>query len=410
MRAILGVSRLAESVRFKRAHWPGLDEREYRILQGFDAASALVVDGEGVAAAAEERFNRNKQTGDFPVQAIAYCLKQAGLSLSDVDEIAHCFDYAPFGEIFSLDATSAKLYEEVFSKQALLEQISDHCPQFPAERVHQVSHHLSHAASAYFTSGWDECLVVVLDAMGETQSGSIFHGVDGKLEKLREISANDSLGILYSLVTYHLGFDFNSDEYKIVGLAPYGDPRRFEGVFQQMLECRADGTVRIPILRLNRTREERENYLQTRNWLSSNLIPRREPGDEITQAHRDVAAALQAALNRAILHICGHFGASTGLRKIALAGGVALNCSANGKLTRSGLFDEIYVQPAAGDDGAALGAALHRASLRGELINKRFPVPFLGPSYPSCEVDRALEEFAGAIEVTRLGTVEETCH
>ena len=143
MSAILGVSGLAESVRFKRAHWPGLDEREYRILQGFDAAAALVVDGEVVAAAAEERFNRNKQTGDFPVQAIAYCLKQAGLSLSDVDEIAHCFDYAPFGEIFSLDATSAQLYEEVFSKQALLEQIKDHCPQFPAERVHQVGHRLS---------------------------------------------------------------------------------------------------------------------------------------------------------------------------------------------------------------------------------------------------------------------------
>src|SRR5271156_5042414 len=409
MSAILGVSGLAESVRFKRAHWPGLDEREYRILQGFDAAAALVVDGEVVAAAAEERFNRNKQTGDFPVQATAYCLEQAGLSLSDVDEIAHCFDYAPFGEIFSLDATSSQLYEEVFSKQALLEQVNDHCPQFPAERIHQVNHHLSHAASAYFTSGWDDCLVVVLDAMGETQSGSVFHGNRGELEKLREISANDSIGILYSLVTYNLGFDFNSDEYKIMGLAPYGDPRQFEGVFQQIIECRADGTVRIPILRLNRTRDDRENYLQTRDWLSRNLIPLREPDAEITQTHRDVAAALQAALNRAILHICGHFGASTGLRKIAMAGGVALNCSANGKLIRSGLFDEVYVQPAAGDDGAALGAALHRASLKGEVINRRFPVPILGPSHPSCEIDAALKAFADAINVTDLGGLEETC-
>ena len=409
MSAILGVSGLAESVRFKRAHWPGLEEREYRISQGFDAAAALVLDGVVVAAAAEERFNRHKQSGDFPAQAIAYCLREAGLSMGEVDEIAHCFDYAPFGEIFSLDATSATLYEEVFSRQALLAQVNRHCPEFPGERVHQVGHHLSHAASAYFTSGWDECLVVVLDAMGETQSGSVFHASHGKLEKLREISANDSLGILYSLVTYHLGFDFNSDEYKIMGLAPYGNPRQFEGVFQQMLECRPDGTVRIPILRLNRTRDERENYLQTRDWLSRNLVPRREPDAEITQIHRDVAAALQAALNRAILHICGHFGASTGLRKIAMAGGVALNCSANGKLTRSGLFDEVYVQPAAGDDGAALGAALHRASLKGEITNNRFPVPFLGPSYPSSEVDGALKEFAGAIEVTRLGSVEETC-
>ena len=409
MSAILGVSGLAESVRFKRAHFPGLDEREYRILQGFDAAAALVVDGEVVAAAAEERFNRNKQTGDFPVQAIGYCLRQAGLSLSDVDEIAHCFDYAPFGEIFSLDATSAMLYEEVLSRQALLAQISRHCPQFPDERVHQVGHHLSHAASAYFTSGWDECLVVVLDAMGETQSGSIFLGHDGHLDKLHEISANDSIGILYSLVTYHLGFDFNSDEYKIMGLAPYGDPHQFEGVFQQILECRADGKVRVPILRLNRTRNERENYLRTREWLSRNLTSPRDPGDEITQVHRDVAAALQAALNRAILHVCGHFGASTGMHKIAMAGGVALNCSANGKLTRSGLFDEVYVQPAAGDDGAALGAALHRASLKGEVTNQRFCVPFLGPSHPSSEINAAFEAFADAIKVTRFGSVEETC-
>jgi carbamoyltransferase len=409
MSAILGVSGLAESVRFKRENWPGLEEREYRIAQGFDAAAALVVDGVVVAAAAEERFNRQKQTGDFPVQAIAYCLEQAGLSMAQVDEIAHCFDYAPFGEIFSLDATSSMLYEKVFSRQALLAQVSRYCPQFPAEHVHQISHHLSHAASAYFTSGWDECLVVVLDAMGETQSGSIFHGIGGQLEKLREISANDSIGILYSLVTYHLGFDFNSDEYKIMGLAPYGDPRQFEGVFQQILECRPDGSVRIPILRLNRTREERENYLKTREWLSRNLIARREPGDEITQAHRDVAAALQAALNRAILHICGHFGKTLGLRKIAMAGGVALNCSANGKLTRSGLFDEVYVQPAAGDDGAALGAALHRAALRGEVVNRRFAVPLLGPSHSASEIDAALEDFAGTIKVTRFANLEETC-
>ena len=409
MSAILGLSGLAEAVRFKREHWPRLEEREYRIVQGFDSAAVLVVDGTVVAAAAEERFSRHKQTGDFPVQAIGYCLKEAGLSLADIDEIAHCFDYAPFGEIFSLDATSAMLYEQVFSKQALLAQIERHFPQFPSERVHQVSHHLSHAASAYFTSGWDECLVVVLDAMGETQSGSIFHGKGGHLEKLREISANDSIGILYSLVTYHLGFDFNSDEYKIMGLAPYGDPRQFEGVFQQMLECRADGSVRIPILRLNRTREERENYLKTREWLSRNLIPARDPGDQITQVHRDVAAALQATLNRAILHICGHFGASTGMRKIAMAGGVALNCSANGKLKRSGLFDQVYVQPAAGDDGAALGAALLRASLQGEVINKRFPVPFLGPNHPASEIDEALKGFDGAIKSTRFDSLEETC-
>src|SRR5208337_4947742 len=304
---------------------------------------------------------------------------------------------------------SSQLYQRVFSKDAVVRQVHRCFPGFRAEKVQPVGHHLAHAASAAFTSGWDECLVVVNDAMGEVQSLTVFQFRGGEFKKLREISANDSIGILYSLVTYHLGFDFNSDEYKIMGLAPYGDPKQFEGVFQQMLECRADGTVRIPILRLNRTRDERENYLKTREWLSHNLIPARDPGDEITQVHRDVAAALQAALNRAILHICGHFGASTGMRRIAMAGGVALNCSANGKLTRSGLFDEVYVQPAAGDDGAALGAALHRASLRDEVLNKRFPVPFLGPSHQPTETAAALRDFAGTINVTKFDSLEQTC-
>src|SRR5262249_12783887 len=154
-------------------------------------------------------------------------------------------------------------------------------------RVHLVNHHLSHAASAFLTTGWDECMVVVLDAMGETQSTTIFHGRNGTLEKIRELSAHDSLGILYSLVTYHLGFDFNSDEYKIMGLAPYGDPTRYESTFRRALECRPDGTIRVPILRLNRTRDERERYLRTREWLTHNLIAPRDTYDEITQEHRD---------------------------------------------------------------------------------------------------------------------------
>jgi carbamoyltransferase len=192
-------------------------------------------------------------------------------------------------------------------------------------------------------SGWDECLVVVIDAMGETQGATIYHARRGDIRPLGEISANDSIGILYSLVTLHLGFDFNSDEYKIMGLAPYGDPSRYEASFAAMLELRPGGALRIPILRLNRTRDERENYLKTREWLDANLIPRRHPEGEITQDHRDVAAALQACLNRVVQHICGHYAELTGLRKLTMAGGVALNCTANGLLMRSGLFDDIFV-------------------------------------------------------------------
>jgi carbamoyltransferase len=409
MAIILGLSGLADSVRFKRDNWPGLDEREYRIVQGFDSAAALVANGRIVAAAAQERFNRKKQCGDFPADAISFCLRQANLLLEEVDEIAHCFDYAPYAEIFSLDGVSARLYESVFSRDALLAQLKRLDLSYPSGRVHQVNHHLCHAASAYFTSGWDECLVAVLDAMGETQSISIFHARDGKLEKIREISANDSIGILYSLVTFHLGFDFNSDEYKIMGLAPYGDPSRYESVFHQILEYRPDGAVRIPILRLNRTRDERECYLKSREWLSRNLIAPRDPRDEITQNHCDVAAALQACLDRAILHICGHFESSLRLRRLAMAGGVALNCTANGRLMKSGLFDEVYVQPAAGDDGAALGAALYRASLANEIDKGRFPVPFLGPHHPAGAIDSAIEEFRGRITTRRFRDLDETC-
>jgi carbamoyltransferase len=405
---ILGISGLANSVRFKKETWRGLDEREYRISQGHDSAAALVVNGVTVAAAAQERFNRKKHCGDFPAEAISFCLRQAGIAMEELDEIAHAYDYSPLKEIYSLDPLSEQLYQKVLSPEVLLAQVSRYCPEARTERVHPVGHHLCHAASAYFTSGWDEALVMVLDAMGEAQGASIFHGHNGSLHKLREMPANDSIGILYSLVTLHLGFDFNSDEYKIMGLAPYGDPRRYRDVFCAMVEGRSDGGIRIPFLRLNRTREERENYGRSRAWLAENLIAPRAPEDLITQDHCDVAAGLQACLERAVLHICSHFRAATGLGRLAMAGGVALNCSANGKLMRSGLFDEIYVQPAAGDDGAALGAALYRASLQG-VANRRFPAPFLGPSYAAREIESALDQFANRICVTRFDSFEDCC-
>jgi len=403
---ILGVSGLENSVTFKKAHWPDLDEREYRMCQGYDAAAALVVDGAVVAAAAEERFNRNKHSGEFPIGAIRYCLSDAGISCNEVDEIAHCFDYSPYKAAYAVDEIAVQRFREVFSREALLALVHQDLPNFPLERVYQVNHHLSHGASAYFTSGWDECLVVVIDGMGEVHSASVYHARNGRLDKLHHISALDSIGILYSLVTFHLGFDFNADEYKIMGLAPYGDPERFRSFFEEAVLLRDDGSIRIPILRLNRSRDERENYLRTRNYLNEHLIKERRPDGEITDEHRDVAAALQACLDRAMLHLCGHFGAETGLRRLALAGGVALNCTANGKLLRAGLFDELYVQPSAGDDGAALGAALYRASQAGRVRNKRSAVPFFGPCYAMEDVNAAVGGFRDLIDAVRFETFE----
>ena len=229
---ILGVSGLERAVPFKQAHWPGLEPREYCISQDHDSAAALVVDGKIVAAAAPERFNRKKHAGDFPIDAIQFCLREAGLTMDDVSEIAHGFDYSPFSQLYSLDPDSSKLYEGVFSKEVVIQQVHRYFKGFPAERIQPVNHHLSHAASAAFTSVWDECLVVINDAMGEVQSLTVFRFCDSELKKIREIPANDSIGILYSLVTLHLGFDFNFDEYKIMGLTPYGRSRAIPGLLR----------------------------------------------------------------------------------------------------------------------------------------------------------------------------------
>jgi carbamoyltransferase len=406
---ILGISGLEGSIPLKKSIWPGLDEREYRISQGHDSAAALVVDGKVIAAAAEERFNRRKHTGDFPASAIRYCLSEAHIDLEEIDEVVHGFDYSAYQKLYTLDGVTSELYRDVYSKDALLALVQRDLPGFPHERVRQISHHLAHAASAYLTSGWDECIVVVIDGMGEVHSASVFHGHGGKLEKVFQLPATDSIGIFYSLVTLHLGFDFNSDEYKIMGLAPYGDRARFSAFFEREVELHEGGAIRIPILRLNRSRDERENYLQTRAYLSTNLVRERRPEEGIKREHEDVAAALQDCLDRTMLHLCGHFGRKLGLRRLALAGGVALNCTANGKLLRSGLFDEIYVQPAAGDDGTALGAALYRAGQAGEVVNCRLPAPFLGPAYPQHEIESAIAEHRHRVRVVRYETLAETC-
>lgn len=406
---IIGISGIEGAVPFKRKHWPGLDERDYRISQGHDAAAALVMDGRIIAAVAEERLNRSKHSAAFPRRAIASCLTVAGLELRDIDEIAHGFDYEPYRAAYMLDPLSRDLYDNVYSRDALLKLVARDLPGFPPERVRQVEHHIAHAASAALTSGWNECVVVVLDGMGEAHSVTAYHARDGRMSRLGQVGAGNSIGVLYSLITLHLGFDFNADEYKIMGLAPYGDATRYRSVFDRLVTLTPDGGVHIPALRRNRTRDERELYLGTRAYLAEHLGAPRDPAGEITQDHRDVAAALQACLDRAMTHICGSFTRGTGLRRLALAGGVALNCTANGQLLQSGVCDELYIQPAAGDDGTALGAALFRASLAGEVVNERMRVPFVGPPHAEGEIAAALEAFHGRVTGAEFSTLEATC-
>src|SRR5207249_3696337 len=273
------------------------------------------------AAVPEERITRKKHAEAFPAGAIAFCLKEAGVAIEEIDELAHGFDYAPYRGLYALDPVSRELYREVYSRDALLELVWRDLPGFPEGRVQAVNHDRAHAASAAFTSGGDECLVVVIDGMGEAHSASVYHASGARLERLFQISALDSIGILYSLITLHLGFDFNADEYKIMGLAPYGDAARFRRFFEEA---------------------------------------------------------------------------------------VALTCTANGRLLQAGLFDEIYVQPAAGDDGSALGAALWRAAQAGEVRNERLPVPFLGPAYGRAEIAAALAACGERVEAVELESLAAT--
>ena len=407
---ILGISGIEGTMAFKRRHWPGLDEREYRISQGHDSAAALVVDGEFVFGVAEERISRRKHTGDFPIGAIEACLKDTGLDISDIDEVAHGFDYGPYRIHYGLDPISAELYRDVLSRDAFATLLRRAAPELPADRIRHVDHHLAHAASAYYTSGWDECLVIVVDGMGEAHGVTVYAARDGQLSPVHRIPATDSIGIFYSVVTLHLGFEFNSDEYKVMGLAPYGDPERHRAFFDQAVELRDDGGWRIPLLRMAGTREERENHLSARRYLTGHLIAARDPDSEITREHEDVAAGLQACLDRVIQHMCGHFARRLGIGRLALAGGVALNTTANARLLEAGLLDEIYVQPAAADDGSALGAALQRAATAGEVVNHRTPTPFYGPVHGGAARESALNAFADRIEITPLGSLNQSCN
>ena len=408
---IIGWSGFENAMAFKEAEMPGLDIREYRIVQGQDSAAALIIDGEIVAAAEEERFNNQKHSAAFPEGAIRYCAEQAGIDLNEIDAFVHAFDYSAYRIHHTRTDLSKRRYQQVYDREQLLKQMQRSLPEIQdcEEKFMQVEHHIAHAASACYTSGWDECLVAVLDGMGEVHGITVWHAKGGELENLHRQSADHSLGVLYSLVTLHLGFDFNSDEYKIMGLAPYGNPETYRAFFEEHVQFADGGSLHIPILGMNKSPEEREVYLRTREYLSEHLIPARDPDDEVEDAHRDVAAALQVCLNKAINHVCSHFAKATGLRRLAMAGGVALNCTANGKLLESGLFDEIYVQPAAGDDGAALGAALAVSAARDKVNNKRMDVPFFGPDYAQQEIEDVIAGYGDKIEVQRFDSLLDTC-
>jgi carbamoyltransferase len=398
---VVGYSGLHYSVPFKKRLFPHLTAREYRIAQGFDSAAAILSQGHIQAAAAEERFSRQKATGAFPVQAIEYCLARAGLTAKSLDYIAHNFDYArrEARVQFRIRAamseaghpTSAE-YDEVYAPESQIRLLDEHFPGIGWDKKFvPVAHHLAHAASTFYPSGFDEALILVTDGMGELESTTIAVGSGHEIKVIKQVKALHSLGILYGVFTLYLGFFMNLDEYKVMGLAPYGNPRRYFDRLMELVNLRADGTYTVPVLFENTTHEQRETYAGTLAVLADKFGPPREPDTELTQHHMDVAAALQAVLQTSLLHVLRHFKRETGQMNLCLAGGVALNCTANGVIHKSELFDKLFVQPAAGDDGTALGAALYVQHLQlPDARRERMTVPLWGPEFGADHIGEIL--------------------
>lgn len=396
---VIGMSGLHNSVEFKKRELPNLSPRDLRIVQGLDSAAVLVTHQGVVAAAAEERFSREKGTGAFPVGAIQYCLQAGGLTLGDIDYVAHGFSYEPFRSLFEnhRNGFTERQFSEVYSREAQLQCLHQNLSAVDwSNKLVQVPHHLAHAASAFYLSGFEESLILIVDGMGEVDSTTLAIGCKNNIEIVKRIPALHSLGILYGVFTLYLGFDINNDEYKVMGLAPYGNPNRYFAQVMDLVCLKDNGTYTIPILFRNGTLEEKETYAGTLGLLADTFGPIRTSNSEIAQRHMDIAAALQQVLQASLLHVLRHFKKETNQKNLCMAGGVALNCTANSVIKRSRMFKQIFVQPAAGDDGSALGAALYvQGKYEANFCSKRMALPLWGPRFDNNEIAQALSERRG---------------
>ena len=392
---VIGISGMHNSVSFKKKFFPNLSPRAYRIVQGFDAAAALVTKNGIQASAAEERFTREKATGSFPVNAIQFCLQAANLSHQDVDYIAHNFDYEPYRSVFASSDLAQKQFEEVYAREVQLQWLDEYLPGWGWDKKFvQVPHHLAHAASSFYVSGLPEALILIVDGVGEQHSTTVAVGRENHIDIIKQAPPFHSLGILYGIFTLYLGFAFCMEEYKVMGLAPYGNPRRYFQKMMDLVHLNKDGMYTVPIIAQNQTAEEKETYAGTLRILADMFGPPRESEAEITQHHMDIAAGLQSVLQTSLLHLLRIFKKETGQTNLCMAGGVALNCTANGIIKRSRLFREVFVQPASGDDGTALGAALYVQRLHEPAVPlKKMALPLWGPSYPQREIDQTLDRY-----------------
>jgi carbamoyltransferase len=393
-----------------------------------DSAAALLRDGTVVAAAQEERFTRKKHDSGFPRQAIEYCLDYAGCAPEDIAHVAF-YDkpflkferlletylaFAPKGFRSFNMAVPVWLREKLFQKNLLtkeLKQLDRHLDW--EDRLLFSEHHLSHAASAFYPSGFEEAVVLTMDGVGEWATTSVALGSANSLEVRKEIHFPHSLGLLYSAFTYYTGFKVNSGEYKLMGLAPYGEPRFVDLIYAHMLDVKDDGSFWMD--------QKYFNYctgltMTSRRFAEIFGQPVRGPAEELTQFHMDVAASIQQVTEDTVLKMVRALAAEYNCANLCLAGGVALNCVANGKIEEEGGFDNLWVQPASGDAGGSLGAALtayhhhlgNPRTIAGDQLDA-MSGSYLGPEFTQAEVEESLTAAGAVYEVLAENALIDTC-
>src|SRR5580692_2545257 len=392
-----------------------------------DSAAALVRDGEIVAAAQEERFTRKKHDSRFPAKAVEYCLAQEGVGLADVDWVAF-YDkpflkferlletyvaFAPRGLRSFAMAMPLWVREKLFQKSLLRDELKQFSADFDWDnRLLFTEHHQSHAASAFYPSPFEEALVLTMDGVGEWATTSVARGHGNHLEIIKEIHFPHSLGLLYSAFTYYTGFKVNSGEYKVMGLAPYGSPRFAKQIFDHLIDLKVDGSFRLNL--------DYFNYCTGLTMTNSKFDtlfegPRRKPEELLSQRHMDLAASVQVVLEEVVLRMTRALAAETGKKNLCLAGGVALNCVANGRLLRDGHFEKIWIQPAAGDAGGALGAALaayHSFKGQPRKISRccdNMRGSYLGPEFSQADIERRLSTVGAKYAVLSDDELLDAC-
>jgi len=381
-----------------------------------DSAAAILIDGKIIAAAQEERFTRKKHDPGYPFHAIEFVLKKANLSLNQVNHIVFYekpflkFErlletyvaFAPKG--FKSFAMSMPIWlrEKLFQKKMLLNELKKHDKNFDdINRIYFSEHHFSHAASAYYPSPFNDATVLTLDGVGEWATTTVAKGKGKDLEIIKEIHFPHSVGLLYSSFTYYTGFKVNSGEYKVMGLAPYGEPKFKNVILDKLIDLKEDGTFR-----LNMKYFDYATGLKMTNDKFSTLFgqrPRDPKKDLISQFHMDIACSIQSVIEEIVLRLTESISKEYPSKNLCLAGGVALNCVANGKILKKNFFKNIWIQPAAGDAGGALGAALamwHHdlKKERSNPIKDEMRGSYLGPNYSDNEIEKTLNSLGATFE------------